>query len=176
MNQKGNSNINYYIKNLYIGIDNTSQSDNDITSASSCIKHPFWPAVIQVMFKNKSANGQYLTGALTLISSVFFNTLMIICIILAIKSVCLGFSELCIIHNNFVLHDFQIAKILHGGLKVAFYFLVAFNLFLYGVFMKGSANDIEHEKDRNYVISVFSLVTSLSAFFISLLSLINDIG
>lgn len=47
---------------------------------------------------------------------------------------------------------------------------------LYMLVLLGAANDIEHEKDRDYVINVFSGLVSVAALIVAIVALLNKNG
>ena len=48
-----------------------------------------------------------------------------------------------------------------------------FSLFLYLIVFWGAANDVEQEKDKNYVINVFTGLVSLAALIVAIFALNN---
>jgi NADH:ubiquinone oxidoreductase subunit 6 (subunit J) len=49
--------------------------------------------------------------------------------------------------------------------------LICVLLFLISVMFRGAANDIKREKDRNYIVALFSGIVSFVALIISIIAL-----
>jgi len=170
MNQKHNTNIKYYIQNLNIGThDTNSHIGSEVSQSAPYIKHPFWHAVKQIILNKDSSNGRYLTGAFALILSYFFNVLAFTCGGIAVCFLISGIREILDMLNCCSFSLLQTIKFLLG----TFIFCI---LILFGLLLRGSANDIEREEDRNYVVSVFSAITSFSALIVSFMSYLNTLS
>lgn len=61
-------------------------------------------------------------------------------------------------------------------LTIAFCIVFAIVLVLYAVLLWKSAKEIETEKDRNYIISVFSGIVSFAALIVALVALFKGVG
>lgn len=61
-------------------------------------------------------------------------------------------------------------------LTIAFCIVFAIVLGLYAVLLWKSAKEIETEKDRNYIISVFSGIVSFAALIVALIALFKGVG
>ena len=59
---------------------------------------------------------------------------------------------------------------------ILFAILVSVTVLLYMVIFWGAANDVKHEKDKNYVISVFSGLVSVAALIVAVVALFKGVG
>ena len=66
--------------------------------------------------------------------------------------------------------------IFNNVVALVFMTLICILLFLISVMFKGAANDIKCEKDRNYIVSLFSGIVSFVALIISFIALFKEVG
>ena len=69
-----------------------------------------------------------------------------------------------------------LTNIVTSIVAIAFCIVFAILLSLYTVLLWKSAKEIEREKDRNYIISVFSGIVSFAALIVALVALFKGVG
>lgn len=129
-----------------------------------------WFTVIKLIITNKADTKGTMTPALlSMIVGVFFNVLSIIFALGGVMSLVLGIAEII---------DLIIAPELIS--KYIIYIIVCFltsSLFLtFALLLRASANEFDKEKDRNYIISVFSGIVSFAALIVALVALFKGVG
>ena len=67
----------------------------------------------------------------------------------------------------------EFANIFSNVSTLVFIALVCVLLFLLSVLFRGAANDLKSEKDRNYIVALFSGLTSFAALIVALVALIK---
>ena len=67
-------------------------------------------------------------------------------------------------------------NILSNVLAIIFVIAVTITVFLYMLMFWGAANDVKHEKDKNYVISVFSGLVGVAALIVAIIALYKGVG
>ena len=99
------------------------------------------------------------------IISIVFGVVGAFSVIMAIGSIIAFFKYL----PNGVFNNFNSAINTIGQIVI---YLIFFSLFiLFAIMLFVSTKEISKEKDRNYIVSVFSAVTSLSAFIVAVIAL-----
>ncbi len=133
------------------------------------VKGKFFPAIWMVIKGEKSKDGRFLSEPFKLLISFVFRTialigflLLIIADVAAVKTI----AEMV----------WQGWHILANILAVIIVISISFILLLYMVVLWGAANDIEHERDKDYVINVFSGIVSLAALVVAIIALLKGVG
>lgn len=121
----------------------------------------------------KENNENILSETMSGLASVFFWVVGIVLFLLG-----LIFLDIFIIFIIDILKTWGILGLGERGLKIAMcviILLVDVILVGGGIVMVRSANEIEKEKDRNYIVSVFSAITCFIALIISGITLVITI-
>lgn len=129
----------------------------------------FWKAVWLIIRGKGSESSSFATALLSGVLSIGFNILFCLgmfvlgaAIYATIKS-CIGMAWGC-------------AYIFKNVVTLVFMALICILVFLISVMFRGAANDIKCEKDRNYIVSLFSGVVSFVALIISFIALLKEVG
>ena len=129
----------------------------------------FFKLIYYIIFNKKQSNGTMTSGLLSGLIALAFNGLAIlgliifVCGIVAIANIiknCVWTSEL--VANN-------IATI---SLMVAFVVIVG----MFSLIFRAAANEMAKEKDRDYVVAVFSGIVSFAALIVALVALLKGVG
>ena len=124
-------------------------------------------ALGRILKGEKSEDGRYLTAPFALIVSVLFRMLAFVIIL---GSFYVGY--------HFI--ERMIGAIWHGWTILLNVFSIAMGcasviaLILFAFLLLGSANDVEHEKDKNYVIGVFTGLVSVAALAVAIVALYQN--
>ena len=129
-----------------------------------------WFTVIRLIITNKAdTKGKMTPVLLSMIVGVFFNVLSILFALVGVLSLVLGFAGII---------DLIIVPQLIS--EYILYIVVAFPtslLFLtFALLLRASANEFDKEKDRNYIVSVFSGIVSFVALIVALVALFKGVG
>lgn len=119
-----------------------------------------------IITNKKQTNGTMTSGMLAVIMSGTFNLLAILATILAIVCFC---SIGHFVKNNIWTLEYLYTNILQVG--VCIFGGVISSLF--ALILRGSANEISVEQDRNYIVSVFSAIVGFAALVIALIALLK---
>lgn len=143
--------------------NNKSKSEERLTFCG------FFKLLYYIIFNKKQSNGTMTSGLLSGLIALAFNGLAILglivflCGIFAIVNIikrCTWSPEL--IANN-------VAAI---SLMVAFGVIVG----LFSLIFRAAANEMAKEKDRDYVVAVFSGIVSFAALIVALVALLKGVG
>ena len=95
-------------------------------------------------------------------------------IVFLIASIYLGYFFLATVNAFQNFKGFSLDLLISGGKAAAYagFMLLAFSLSISTFFL---GKDIEKEKDRHFVASMFSNVTSLVALIVALIALFKDV-
>lgn len=132
----------------------------------------FFSAVWKIIKNKKDTNGAMLHGTFSIILSWFFMWLALAFVVSAVL-LC-GAIIIAIIKIPWTTYDVpsfigSIVAIFLMGVTVVVMLMSA-------ILLKGSANDIEREQDKNYIVAVFSAVVSLVALIVAFVSLYMNLN
>lgn len=132
-------------------------------------KTRFFPAIWKIIKGEKSEDGRFLSAPFAIIINALFRTIAIFGI--------LGIT-LLIIATVYALGQvsWQGWSIASNIVCILCVLGTSIIVFLYMLMFWGAANDVQHEKDKNYVISVFSGLISLAALIVAIIALYKGIG
>lgn len=123
--------------------------------------------IIQIITcKNKTENA-LTTGFFAMIVSLLFRAVAIFGIF-AFVALMVGLDATC---DKMIWEDWQIIL---NVFTIATTILIGIAILLYSLVIWGSATEIENEKDKNYIISVFSGIVTFVALIVALIALEND--
>ena len=133
-------------------------------------KRSFWKNVWAVIANEKDTDGEYTKATLVSLMAGSLNALAIILFLLAIVGVCAIFHQTCIA-------DWSTINLIFSN-GVAFVILILFCLvaLIFALVLRGFANEIERETDKNYIVSVFSGLTGFVALIVALIALFKGVG
>ena len=74
----------------------------------------------------------------------------------------------------------SMTEVINGHLSeiwnIVLFILIGTATFLTALFMRGMANDIAREKNKNYIVAIFSSVISFAALIVALVALFKGVG
>lgn len=116
-----------------------------------------------IITNKKQTNGTMASGMLGLLTSITFNTLAVFAILISIA--CIG-GIIYFAINGLLINIIQFCVCILGSVFSA----------LFALILRASANEISVEKDRNYIVSLFSAIVGFAALVIALVSLLKGVG
>ena len=123
-------------------------------------------SIARILKGKKSSDGRFLSAPFAVIISAVYRTIAIIGLIaLFVLAVALVRSLTSVVWQGWAIIG-NIAMIVLG-------IALLFSMFLYLIVFWGAANDVEQEKDKNYVINVFTGLVSLAALIVAIFALNN---
>lgn len=81
-----------------------------------------------------------------------------------------------IISVCFILHGLDVGNIALWIISAICLIVLSVFVFLYSVIIWGASNEVEKEKDKNYIVSVFSGMVSFAALIIAIIALVKGVG
>ena len=124
----------------------------------------FWTAIGEIILNKEDKNGKRTAFVLAEIMAYIFNFAAIVGAIFSVGIlVSIFMLEWNISLWSIVVQAIMIAILLLMSLSIALIF-------------RGIANEIRAEKDRNYIISVFSGIVSFAALIVALIALLRGVG
>ncbi len=123
--------------------------------------------IVQIIkCKNKTENA-LTTGFFAMIVSFLFRAVAIFGIF-AFIALMVGLDATC---DKMIWEDWQIIL---NVFTIVTTILIGIAILLYSLVIWGSATEIENERDKNYIISVFSGIVTFVALIVALIALKND--
>lgn len=126
----------------------------------------FWKTVGMIITNKKVSNGQLAAGLLSVPMSVLFNTLAVVAVLAMIGGI------IAIVKTAFSF-SWSAELIFSNVIVILFCLLLIVFVAVLALYFRGVANEIAAEKDRNYVVDVFSGLTSFAALIVALVALIK---
>lgn len=145
-----------------------NRKKNDESSAGSDEKIGFWKGVWYIITNKKKTNGALTHSLFSNLLSDLFNILAVAGVIIAVAAFV---ATVYLIVQSVVQNDF-LNSILFAFAGIVFIALIL----LFCLLLRGVANEIKAEKDRNYIIALFSGVVSFAALVVSLIALLKGVG
>ena len=136
---------------------NEDQKYNPETST----KKDFWKKVWCIITNKIPDNTAFLTTSIAGLMQLFFNSVALLLLIVGL--LCLAVIFVIIIQGT----NWQ---------YLATYIMLAGLLPMIALIMRGIANEMEREKDKNYIISAFSGIVSFVALIVALIALFKGVG
>lgn len=132
-------------------------------------KNGFFQSVWKIIKGENSKNGSLLSAPFIIVISLLYRIIAVV-----------GFLALVVIDVSSVIAlakmNWQGTQIVGNIIAAIIVIIVSVSIFLYMLLFWGAANDVENEKDKNYVISVFSGLVSVASLIVAVIILIKGNG
>ena len=132
-------------------------------------KENFYKLVWKIITNKKPPTGKQTAELFGSLLVIVFNCLAVLGAFCAIFGV-IGTVVFCI--NADWSYDVAFSNMVNAILLVAISVLLG----LFALLFRSSANELSIEKDRNYIIAVFSGVVSFAALIVALIALVKGVG
>ena len=125
-----------------------------------------WKSIWYTIINKKQIHKDVFTQTISKLICFVFNAAAIILTIAALF--CIGW------YSNYI------TEVLNGQVSdiwnVILFILIGAAALLTALFMRGMANDISREKNKNHIIAIFSSVVSFAALIVALVALFKEVG
>ena len=126
----------------------------------------FWKAVWYILKGGKSNDGRFLTAPFIVIINVTYIVLAFLSFLFSIIGI-LGFGAYYWIN----IASWEQSNIASNVFSIIIMICIMGVLLVFCIVFKGAANDIKHEKNKNYVFGVFSGLISVISLIIAIIAL-----
>lgn len=141
------------------------QASNQMDSSKVEVEKPgFWKSVLEIIRGKRQGDGNYTARFMATILSTGLNFLALMGAITCVVSI-------VVIIQTAVKMNWNEAKIYTNIAAILCVLVCLIIVALYSLIFRGAANDIRFEKDRNYIVAVFSGIVSFVALIISIIAL-----
>lgn len=129
-------------------------------------------SIVKAQEKSKEGEGdkKFTSGAFATVISIAFRIVSIFGFLLAIATLIAPWTLI----QTFVWNS--VGNVIGNVFCIVFAIILFVSLCVYSIVLWKSAKEIEKEKDRNYIISVFSGVVSFAALIVALVALFKGVG
>lgn len=150
--------------NIKQGTDklNKTEATTNIEPKEEKVRFKFFK-IVWLIIKGKNENTGFTSGIFASFLSAGFNAMAVIGGISIVVAIVYGI-------NYIFLMDWSAVNIIGNILHIFTCIAILFICFIMSVMLRGAANEIEKEEDRNFVIAVFSGVVSFAALIIALVT------
>ncbi len=129
-------------------------------------KSKFFQAAWDIITNKKDTEKKFTNAALSLMISLFLNLITFFLALSAICGVIVGIRAVV------SARTLSFSIVMRGILFV----LVIIMLLLFALVLRGMANEVEREKDSNYLVSLFSGLSGFMALIVALIALSKGVG
>ena len=150
-------------------VQKNNEEDNESKSKEKLTFRGFFKLIYYIVFNKKQSNGTMTSGLLSGLIALAFNGLALLGLIVF---VCGIFDVANIIKSCVWTSDSITNKVATISLMVAFVIIVG----MFSLIFRAAANEMAKEKDRDYVVAVFSGIVSFAALIIALVALLKGVG
>ena len=134
--------------------------------AKSKKKALFWKSAWNIICNKKDTKGEYTKATLSGIMSVALNYLAIV--------LCAGsVIAIVLIIRQAVLTEWGDGLWFSNIIALLFLAALCVAVLFFALILRGCANEIEREDDKNYLVAVFSALTSFAALVVALVALLK---
>lgn len=133
------------------------EKDSNVKPSLKTVIKSLWYIIIN----KKPTNGELTTGMLVLIISFIFKCVSYFGFLLSF--IVFGTT----VYKVFSLAWTTISNVISNTISILFAFSTSVIVFLYSVMMLGASRETETEKDKNYIIALFSGVVSFVALVVT---------
>lgn len=125
--------------------------------------------IYYIVFNKKLSNGTMTSGLLGGLIALAFNGLAILGLIILVCGIVavVNIVKSCVWKQEFVANN-----LVTISLMVAFAVIVG----MFSLIFRAAANEMAKEKDRDYVVAVFSGIVSFAALIVALVALLKGVG
>lgn len=120
-----------------------------------------------VITNKQDTQGEFTKGTFVLLMSCLLNMCAFMFGLFSVIGICVAVYEV------FILDWSTITAWISNVIAFIIMLFLCVLSFLFAVMLRGFANEVEREEDRNYIIAIFSGIVSFVALIISLIALIR---
>jgi hypothetical protein len=120
-----------------------------------------------VITNKQDTQGEFTKGTFVLLMSCLLNMCAIMLGLFSVIGLCVAVYEV------FALNWSTIATWINNLTAFIIMLFLCVLSFLFAVMLRGFANEVEREEDKNYIIALFSGIVSFVALIISLIALLR---
>ncbi len=131
-------------------------------------KTSFLCNIWEIIINKKDTKGQYTKTTLVTLVSFALNTLAIILFTFAVVGLYQAIKLLFTPEWN------TTNSLLTRFLTIAVFLAFCFVGLIFAIVLRGFANEIEREDDKNYIVSVFSGISTFFALIVALIALLKE--
>lgn len=181
--KKSNSRVINNIDNLNLEIDydklaqaivkanavNENSTEKESKPKEKVTLKNFLKTVRDIIINKKQSNGEMTSSLFSIVICSFFNTIAVLGLLLFVLFIIASIITI----KNFEWTTISTISTNIFGIVLAIIFLAV--IAMLSLFFRASANEMAVEKDRNYIVSVFSAVICFVALIVSLVALIKGV-
>ncbi len=128
----------------------------------------FFRAIYQIIRNKDNTQGKLTISLFAILVSMTFKLIAVIGFLVTIAGT--------IIAVKCILHGLDVGNIAVWIISAIGLIVLSVFIFLYSVIIWGASNEVEKEKDKNYIVSVFSGIVSFAALIIAIIALVKGVG
>lgn len=149
--------------------DNIYVSKNSKNKIKKLTLKLFFAAIGRILKGNVDTQGELTTGSFAILSAAVFK-------LIAIAGITFAGVFAWALGNAAIASTWIGWGILTNAIEVLAGIVMLFAIVIYSVFLWGASNEIMKEKDKNFVIAVFSGMVGFAALIVALVALFQGVS
>lgn len=125
-------------------------------------------AIVSILRNNGNTQGNLTVSIFVLLISMTFKFISITGFFVSLMGI--------VIAIKCILHGLDVGNIALWIISAIILIVLSVIVFLYSVIIWGASHEAEKEKDKNYIVSVFSGIVSFAALIIAIIALVKGAG
>ncbi len=131
----------------------------------------FFKVAWEILRNKRDTGGKFTAGLFSFLVSLILKIFAVVCGISSLVTIAVA-----IIYGiSNIIENGSIVSIVQTILTGAFIIVLCIAIILFMIIVWGASNEIDREKDKNYVVSVFSGIVSLSALVVAVIALVKGV-
>lgn len=144
-------------------------SESEETERNVKEKHNIFITIWRILRGERSNDGRMMSAPFEIFISSLYRTIAILGFIIIVI-----FDILAVIALTKM--SWQGYAIISNIISIILTITISFVSFLCMVLFWGAANEVEHEKDKNYIVGVFSGIVSVASLIVAIIALYKGVG
>ena len=131
-------------------------------------KQSFWRGIWEIWRNKRDTDGQFMVATFSSIISVFFKTIALTSIFISGALFIIGLKH-CAVELTWTWKN-----AFFNSMNIVIICVMSFLALLLATTFWGASNEIEREKDKNYILSVFSGIVALLSLVVTSITLFRE--
>lgn len=149
----------------------TQKSKEEFENSNSQKNENFRKVIWEILRNKRDTGGKFTAGLFSFLVSLILKIFAVVCGISSLVTIAVA-----IIYGiSNIIENGSIVSIVQTILTGAFIIVLCIAVILFMIIVWGASNEIDREKDKNYVVSVFSGIVSLSALVVAIIALAKGV-
>ncbi|MGN0536186.1 MAG: hypothetical protein ACI4IR_09330 [Eubacterium sp.] len=149
----------------------TQKSKEEFENSNSQKNENFRKVIWEILRNKRDTGGKFTAGLFSFLVSLILKIFAVVCLISSLVTIAVTIK--CGIIT--IIESGSIVSTVQTVLTGLFIIVLCVAIILFMIIVWGASNEIDREQDKNYVVSVFSGIVSLSALVVAVIALVKGV-